>query len=188
MRRPHRQSTGPLVGGILIAGLLAVIGASSAVACRRGRAADRHRCDLRRPPRRRLVKVTIQRRRPIPHPTTPEGRTYFTGLTFAVQPGAANVRRRIRRRHPAARGARADGRVHVHRPDLPPVGLLPARSIATRSPTTFPTPARRRTATCASPRAWSPSRCGPSAARGERQQRQRAAARRATTSRWRRAR
>jgi hypothetical protein len=39
-----------------------------------------------------IVRVTFDATATNTTPDTPEGRTYFTGLTFAVQPGATNVR------------------------------------------------------------------------------------------------
>jgi hypothetical protein len=92
MRRPHRLRNGPLVGGILIAGLL-----GSMAAPQPSRAAEDGlrivsdvTYDVR--PADGVVKVTIVATATNTTPDDASGRTYFTGLTFALQPGATNVR------------------------------------------------------------------------------------------------
>ncbi len=92
MRRPHRLSTGPLVGGILIAGLLGSIAVPQpSRAAEDGlRIVTDATYDVR--PADGVVKVTIQATATNTTPDDASGRTYFTGLTFALQPGATNVR------------------------------------------------------------------------------------------------
>ena len=92
MRRPHRLSTGSLVGGILIAGLFASIAAPqpSRAAGDGLRIVTDATYDVR--PADGVVRVTIDATATNTTPDDASGRTYFTGLTFAVQPGATNLR------------------------------------------------------------------------------------------------
>ncbi|MEO8246864.1 MAG: hypothetical protein ABI622_07045 [Chloroflexota bacterium] len=92
MRRPQHLSTGSLVAGILIAGLLASIAVPQpSHAAEDGlRIVTDATYDVR--PADGVVRVTIDATATNTTPDDASGRTYFTGLTFVVQPGAANVR------------------------------------------------------------------------------------------------
>lgn len=91
MRRSHRPSSRWFVGGILIAGLVVLAPAPApARAAEDGlRIVTDATYEVR--PADRVVHVTISAAATNTTPDDAQGRTYFTGITFAIQPGATNV-------------------------------------------------------------------------------------------------
>ena len=91
MRRPHRLSRWPLAGGILILGLLApTITAGPARAAEDGlRIVTDATYEVL--PADGIVRVTIDATATNTTADTAAGRTSFTGLSFAIQPGATRI-------------------------------------------------------------------------------------------------
>lgn len=91
MRRSHQPSSRWFVGGILVAGLLAL--GSAPVPARAAGDGLRIVADAtyEARPADRVVHVTINAAATNTTPDEAQGRTYFTGVTFAIQPGATNV-------------------------------------------------------------------------------------------------